>query len=323
MENPTELPLSFGDWLIIKFLGKGYTSEVYLAEKLGSTEPVVLKVFKAKKDNYIENENRMLSEISHPRIITAKGPSITENLNRLSSNSSVQEKYSAMLLEYAPKGDFVKIVQGLKGLPEDMARFYFLQLVDAIDYLHNTCGICHRDIKPDNILLDNEFNIKLTDFGFATKIELPEKEYEGKSVGTTKYLSPEMLEKMPALLTQADLFALGVTLFTMVNCFLPFGSAASSDRIYSLLKQRKYADFWEYQEEKRSEFFPLEAERECSAEFRDLVNRMLEFDPKLRISMKEIKEHPWCQGRSMDQGRIASLISEIGKRKRVEKNKAF
>lgn len=283
---------------------------------------MVLKVFKSQKDKYLENENRLLSAISHPRIISTKGPTITETLNLL--NSSTQETLSAMLLEYAPKGDFVKTVQGLKGLPEDMARFYFLQLLDAVDYLHNTCNVCHRDIKLDNILLDAAYNIKVTDFGFATKFDLPEKEFEGKNVGTTKYYSPELIEKRPSLLTHADIFALGVTLFTMVTCYLPFGTASADDKIYSLLKERKYDAFWKVQDQRRDEFFPLEAEKVYSEEFKDLINRMLEYNPKQRLcSISEIKEHPWCKGSLMDQRRIATLIGEMGKRKRVEGIKAL
>lgn len=220
-------------------------------------------------------------------------------------------------MEYAAKGSFIKLIKSLKGLPEDMARVYFLQLLDALDYLHNTCKICHRDIKLDNILLNGEFDLKLSDFGFAREFELPEKEDEGKLVGTSSYLLPEMIERRPYLATNADLFALGITLFGMVSCFLPFESAGPGDHIYWMLKKRKYADFWKTQADRRSKLLPAEPEKAVSPEFKDLINRMLEHNPKQRLcNIKEIKNHPWCRGPLMEPETIASLIKDAGKTKR-------
>ena len=62
---------------------------------------------------------------------------------------------------------FIKVRYKKGGFNERFARYYFLQLLSAIEYLHDTAGIVHRDLKPENLLLDENFNIKIGDFGFA------------------------------------------------------------------------------------------------------------------------------------------------------------
>ena len=71
-------------------------------------------------------------------------------------------------MEYVPGGDLFSLIESKGGIGEDQARFYLAQILDALEYLHGR-GIAHRDIKPENILLDENMDIKITDFGFASK----------------------------------------------------------------------------------------------------------------------------------------------------------
>lgn len=114
-------------------------------------------------------------------------------------------------MEYAPRGDLLNLIieSERKKISEPEARFFFHQLIDALEYMHEN-GYFHRDIKPENLLLDDNFNLKIADFGFVTKFKAC-----ALRKGTVEYMSPEMLENLPYDCAQADLFGAAVTLFNL------------------------------------------------------------------------------------------------------------
>ena len=125
-----------------------------------------------------------------------------------------------ILLEQAANGDLFDYTLRInEPLGEDLARHYFLQLLDAIEYLHNSARIVHRDIKLENILLDENFNLKLCDFTLSKTFA------EGNNVGiyytnagTERYMAPEIVEGKPYRGTSADIFSLGVTQGAIYPC---------------------------------------------------------------------------------------------------------
>ena len=95
-------------------------------------------------------------------------------------------------MEYAQNGELYNLIKSTKGFSEDVARYYFLQMLDTIYYLHNEMRICHRDIKPENILIDDNYNLKLGDFGFATSIDGEDNTgFLHDYKGTLAYMPPE------------------------------------------------------------------------------------------------------------------------------------
>lgn len=107
-------------------------------------------------------------------------------------------------------------------------------------------GITHRDIKLDNILLDEQFNIKISDFGLSRDAKGDFGDYKLNSrVGTEGYRPPEMEEGKSYEGLQADMFAVGVVLFIMYTGSPPFFSAKPYDRVYKHLKERNYTKFWQ------------------------------------------------------------------------------
>ncbi|KAK9892202.1 hypothetical protein WA026_019007 [Henosepilachna vigintioctopunctata] len=127
-------------------------------------------------------------------------------------------------MEYAESGSLLDVIRRDSCIDEFRARKWFRQLVDAVDYCHER-GVVHRDIKCENMLMDNGYNIKLSDFGFARGHLKPRNGQVPLSdtfCGSYAYASPEILRGIPYQPQQADIWSMGVVLFAMVFGRLPF-----------------------------------------------------------------------------------------------------
>eukprot|EP00330_Aristerostoma_sp_ATCC50986_P012246 CAMPEP_0114602584 /NCGR_PEP_ID=MMETSP0125-20121206/25153_1 /TAXON_ID=485358 ORGANISM="Aristerostoma sp., Strain ATCC 50986" /NCGR_SAMPLE_ID=MMETSP0125 /ASSEMBLY_ACC=CAM_ASM_000245 /LENGTH=217 /DNA_ID=CAMNT_0001812859 /DNA_START=41 /DNA_END=694 /DNA_ORIENTATION=- len=180
--------------------------------------PLAIKVFQRKKgDNpsphYVQ-EHKIASKIKHPYILNyhefhtdAKSKSFKGPFNEC----------SAIVMEYIPHGDLFTLVSK-KNCCEKLARTFFHQMVQAIEYLHEKEQIAHLDIKPENFLIHNT-GIKLIDFDFSHKMDEPLN--EGMK-GTPGYRPPELLSGGLKNLKSADIYSLGVVLFTIVVGWAPY-----------------------------------------------------------------------------------------------------
>lgn len=134
-----------------------------------------------------------------------------------------------------------------RSFSEEVSRYYFHQLIDAIEYLHNTQEIVHRDLKIENLLLDKEYQLKIADFGLSIN------KYGNyglgvmfSRVGTRNYMAPELLEKRPYRGTSVDIFAAGVVLFIMATGTWPFDNRANTlDKLYCFIIDKQYDEFWQ------------------------------------------------------------------------------
>lgn len=281
---------------------------VVLATNITTRKIEAIKFFKAGTDiTSAEIESKLVLSLSHPRILQATEyipQMIVENSNK--ENVSDEAKLSslpALVLEYAPNGELLSLITRHGYLPETLARTYFHQLIDAIEYIHSK-GVCHLDIKPDNVLLDENYCLKLADFGLA--MELGQKKCLKGVAGTSFYLSPEMHLDLKYDAYQADLFALGVTLFTMVSGIMPFQKAKLEDSYYKLIANRDFETFW-----KKHEALKKKSTNFYTANFRDLMEKMFALDPRSRLSIREIRNHPWLnEGVLMDE-RISSALKSL------------
>lgn len=129
-----------------------------------------------------------------------------------------------MILDYAENGDlFDFLISVGEAMTEELARFYFMQLLSAVEYLHLEQKVVHRDLKLENVLVDGTFNLKVCDFSLAKTFQ------EGSvvgvfysHVGTERYMAPEIVEGKPYKGSTTDIFAMGVILFVMVVGVMPF-----------------------------------------------------------------------------------------------------
>jgi len=287
-------------WEDAKFVVKGSSCYILLARERSTQKLEIIKLFKENvKAVTAKTEADLMMSLSHPRIIgtlrylTEVPISKREFLRPMTT--------SALVLEYAPEGDLLQMIQKHRGLPEVVARTYFHQIIDAVEYLHNS-QICHLDIKPENVLLDKKFCAKLTDFGYAQKV--PEDGLLSKVIGTKPYLSPEMHKRLEYSAYKSDLFALGLTLFTMVSGMMPFSVAREDDELYSMIKEGEYQEFWSFHEgvkrSSKSTYY--------SAALKNLLNSMLAYKPGSRLDLRQIREHVWFKGEVLTDDELEAFL---------------
>ena len=150
-----------------------------------------------------------------------------------------------------------------------------------MSYIHNH-NIAHRDLKLDNMLIDDNLNIKVLDFGLAYKGDC---EALYNWVGTPSYMAPEINEQKFYNGTEVDIFSMGVILYSIVVGKFPFERATANNDFYSLIKNGQI-----------EKFFELSGTEGLSAEFKDLISKMLAYEGSQRPTIEEIRTHPWmCQ----------------------------
>ncbi|KDR80094.1 hypothetical protein GALMADRAFT_242319 [Galerina marginata CBS 339.88] len=183
-------------------------------------------------------------------------------------------------LDLATNGDLKVLVQKLGSISLNCARYYTAQLVDAVQYLHES-GVAHRDIKPENILLDSDMRIKLADFGCSYIGQDMESPRTNTFVGTAAYISPELLARSESNPKSPDLWAIGCTLFFFLFGTSPFTAATD----YLTMKRVRALDY--------------SLPQVCDEDAADLIRRLLILDPLERIGVQPksspevLRQHPF------------------------------
>ncbi|KAM9310328.1 SNF-related serine/threonine-protein kinase [Pholidichthys leucotaenia] len=252
-----------------KTLGRGHFAVVKLARHVFTGEKVAVKVIdKTKLDTvamgHLFQEVRCMKLVQHPNIV------------RLYEVIDTQTKLY-LILELGDGGDmFDYIMKHEEGLNEDLAKKYFAQIVHAISYCHRL-HVVHRDLKPENVVFfEKQGLVKLTDFGFSNKFQ-PGKKLT-TSCGSLAYSAPEILLGDEYDAPAVDIWSLGVILFMLVCGQPPFQEANDSETL-TMIMDCKYT---------------VPARVSCAC--KDLIDRMLQRDPKRRASLEEIESHAWLQG---------------------------
>nr|UUZ30954.1 drought tolerant protein [Medicago sativa] len=287
-EESTNGVVLFGKYEIGRLLGVGASAKVYHATNIETGKSVAVKVISKKKliNNgefaaNIEREISILRRLHHPNII--------DLFEVLASKSKIY-----FVVEFAEAGELYEEVAKKEKLTEDHARRYFRQLISAVKHCHSR-GVFHRDLKLDNLLLDENDNLKVTDFGLsAVKNQIRPDGLLHTVCGTPSYVAPEILAKKGYEGAKADVWSCGVVLFTVTAGYLPF-----NDYNVTVLYRKIY----------RGQFrFP----KWMSCDLKNLLSRMLDTNPKTRISVDEILEDPWFSsgGYKLDRVLVKSQMEE-------------
>lgn len=230
----------------------------------------------------VMNEIEIMKELSHPHIVNLIDFSSDAEYRR-PNGSKVKVFY--LSLELVSGGELFDFIAETGRFSEEVARFYFHQMIAALEYLH-TNGVSHRDIKPENMMLDSNHNLKIADFGFSSTQALNETKR-----GTDGYMAPEIYKGIQYSGQSVDLFATGIILFIMVAQHPPFNAASAKDPHYKLISTNRCDVFWKVHTKRKPgglDYF--------SESFRDLVSSMLAYNPHERPSLAEIKTHEWFTG---------------------------
>lgn len=195
-----------------KKLGEGGMATVYLAENTKFRTDVAIKFLNVEFTHNANIRKRFLAEarnmfkMSHPNIVR-----VTDLVE--------EGRMVAFVMEYIDGTTLKDYLQEQKKLKNEAIKQLFLQMLDALDYVHNY-GFVHRDIKPSNFMLTKEGQIKLLDFGIAKNAEKETEEYTltgtNSMLGTPLYMSPEQIKSTKAVRYQSDIYSLGVVLWEMI-----------------------------------------------------------------------------------------------------------
>jgi len=185
-----------------------------------------------------------------------------------------------ILLEYIPGGLLFDVCQTLGGMGEESGKFFLSQMLDVLEYMHGK-GVVHRDLKLENILVDDEMNLKVADFGFATFRKVHNlKSYRG----TMTYMAPEIKEGKTYDGMKIDMFSTGVILFIIVQGIFPFKEAKKDEFFYNLLLKGDFDTYWK-----------KTGGQNLSNEFKDLILSLFSYDSSNRPDVASIRAHPWMQ----------------------------
>lgn len=251
-----------GGYIIEQMIGRGSFSSVYQAVHEQTGQIVALKAISKSKTSRetFEAEVNIMQSIDHPFCV-----SFFESLE--------DENNFYIIMEYVEGKTLLKLINMHKGIPEWQAQHYFCQLISVLDYLHNDLRITHRDIKTENIIVDNYGNIRLIDFGLGNILKTP-RGVQTDACGSLSYAPPEMLRNLPYT-SAADIWSTGVVLYSMLAGHPPFYGEDLKQLARSIVKD----------EPKYPNDLPSLAV--------DLLRRILIKDASFRISVRKIMDHSW------------------------------
>lgn len=261
---PTEIPVQFGTFTYTRTIGRGSIGVVIEAFCSRRNQAFACKVVSRKAlvetNNVIgfEHELRVYEMISHPHIIK-----IHEVI--------YQQELIILVMDLCANGDMITFMNNNRMVQIIIIRKMFFQIVDAICYLHNN-NIAHRDIKPDNILIDNEYNVKIADFG-ACILE-PQLD-KNPLCGTLFYAAPEVLLGKVEDVYKTDVWSLGILLATLLTGSLPWKDGSEEYAREQIIN--------------RDITFKLKFMPEAEA----LIDKMTKLDPADRITAQDVRNDNW------------------------------
>jgi serine/threonine protein kinase len=268
-----------------RLLGHG-TSKVYGGYKC-VYKPVAIKkievalIEKDKNKKYLKSEIEIMMKLKHDNIVNL--------LDVIWKNGELH-----LILERCGGGDFKKFLKE-QAMKEDYARFYLKQLAKGLEYLYDN-KISHRDLKPQNLLLSDDFNtLKIADFGFAKIIG--SENLNETICGSPMYMAPEIMNN-ESYTDKSDLWSVGIIMFEILFARYPIKDVSNIFELMKALKKFVKVD--------------IPDKPKITNECKNLIFSLLTKDPLKRISWKNFFNHPWFK-MIFTKKQLSSTKSELKK----------
>jgi serine/threonine protein kinase len=256
---------TLGEYEILREIGQGGMATVFLAHEIALHRKVAIKVMSpqfvhgADMIERFKREARTAASLNHPHIIPIY---------------AVRESQQLLffVMKYIQGRSLDAILRDVGPLPFPMVRSILSDIGSALDYAHRQ-GVVHRDVKPGNIMLDEEGFAVITDFGIARAAQSDSLTRSGTTVGTPSYLSPEACSGEPVG-PAADQYSLGIVGYEMITGSLPFAAESSLGMMYAQVHSPPRPSH--------------ELRPDCPPDLRNAIMRMLEKSPRDRFpTLKE------------------------------------
>ena len=274
-----------------KEIGEGNFGKVKLAVFKPTGEEFAIKILNKEKikkqmKSVILRENDIITQLNHINIVFV-----------YKIIDTPEEYY--IVMEYCKLGELFDYIVKKKRLSEEESSVFFYQLINGVEYIHSK-GIAHRDLKPENLLLTEDKVLKIIDFGLSH--EFNEEEFLKTKCGSPSYAAPEIIARPKYNGFKIDIWCCGIILYAMLCGYLPFEGNSESEAnnnaelFRNILEcEPEYPDF-------------------LSEQSKDLIYEILNPNPDERISIKQIKKHPfYLKGKQLCKIDYNSYYEEVVK----------
>jgi len=266
-----------GPYRLLETLGKGGLATVKVGLEFESGTRVAVKIVDKEKLSNPREQVSMAREITIMKLLKHK------NILRLYDIYENPEKLF-LILDLYEGGDLYGHLTTNGALRPEDALPLFKQIIKGVEYCHSHL-IVHRDLKPENLLLSaDKKNLVISDFGLSTGMQGSRNLLKTRC-GTVHYISPEVAKGDPYVGMASDIWSIGIIVYAMVTATLPFDGPSSVAVLKKIV---------------RGEFHMPPT---LPPELQDLIRKMLNVDPKERITIPHIKLHPWYSGLKDDTPR--------------------
>lgn len=249
-----------------KFLGKGGFARVYEFMVVDTQRLIAAKIIGKDQLTKIRRRQKLMSEIKIHKSLSHSNIVKFEHFFEDDENVYI-------LLELCTNQSMSELLRRRKRLTELEVQCYLVQIISALNYIHDK-NVIHRDLKIGNLFISEKMEVKLGDFGLASKLD-----FEGQKrktiCGTPNYIAPEVLDSKLGHSFEVDIWALGVIMYTLLVGRPPF-ETNDVKKTYNLIKMNAYS-------------FPDQVA--VSPEAKSLITQILKSDPLRRPTLKEILQH--------------------------------